>query len=249
MTPGWKYLGDCYDSEPFEIEGINIWDHPWTTEPGKVEFQDRIWGQDRSFDIVSITADGKTIRFAAGEFSANAWGFLIPEQGALVESTPSPKPQKRKLWIPIFLLIGLAFWIGGGIVTYNAAKTSRWPSVMGTIIAGPSYSERPSGKSSRAWDVSIYYFYIVDGKTYEGSRISIPERSYTTIEEAKSVNEVHNNNPAIKVYYNPSNPKEAVLRPGVMGEYVVAILFGGGLFFVPAFIVLMRNKKVNRQND
>lgn len=75
----WNYIGWSFDSDTFEIEGIDVWQHDWQRANGEVaEVTDPAYGQGFSFVVYQIEHAGIRIRFAAGEFSNNVWGFYVP---------------------------------------------------------------------------------------------------------------------------------------------------------------------------
>jgi len=95
----WKFVTSFTDGEHFEFApGHNIWDYKWTPvlrdpppAPTGDEWKDCIakyeiatvtdplYGSARQFRVYEIALDGRTIRFAASEFSNNVWGYYIPE--------------------------------------------------------------------------------------------------------------------------------------------------------------------------
>jgi hypothetical protein len=76
-TIEWRYCGHCVDGQRFLIEGVDVSDRQWrrTTEP-IVEVEDPHSHQPHSFNVWELEADGRRIRFAAGEFSNCVWGFF-----------------------------------------------------------------------------------------------------------------------------------------------------------------------------
>src|SRR5215471_19544641 len=61
-------------------EGLNVWDHEWKGVPWprlELPHPSYPW-QRHSMSVYEITANGKCVRFAAGELSANVYGFYIP---------------------------------------------------------------------------------------------------------------------------------------------------------------------------
>ena len=75
----WKFIGVCPDSQRFEIESVNVWDHKWIRQPGQTaQVKDPLYNQDFHFAVYTISALNKAIIFAAGEFSNCMWGFYVP---------------------------------------------------------------------------------------------------------------------------------------------------------------------------
>ncbi|MFN3152876.1 hypothetical protein [Bremerella sp.] len=80
MPQRWVFLSAGPEGAPLELDGIRIWQHQWQrVAEHHVEVIDPQYGQTHKFDIYEIHCDGKTIRFAAGEFSASVWGFYIAQ--------------------------------------------------------------------------------------------------------------------------------------------------------------------------
>lgn len=79
-TENWKFIGSCLDGQPFEIGGLNVWECEWKSMnlPNAMVI-DPQYHHSYEFSIYQIKHDGKTIIFAAGEFSNCFWGFYIPE--------------------------------------------------------------------------------------------------------------------------------------------------------------------------
>ena len=74
----WSYVGRSLDSESFQIDGIDVWKHPWTqVDEPHTGVKDPLYNQDYSFTVFEFEAGSKTVRFAAGEFSNGAWGFYV----------------------------------------------------------------------------------------------------------------------------------------------------------------------------
>lgn len=72
----WGFVGASFDGQEFMLDGVNVWNHKWTHDiPQKAEVIDPHYGQKFQFTIWEIKTEGRTIRFAAGEFSACVWGF------------------------------------------------------------------------------------------------------------------------------------------------------------------------------
>jgi hypothetical protein len=113
--------------------------------------------------------------------------------------------------------------------------SSDWPSVSGTVDSAEI--ERPDS----SWRVNIKYHFDVGGKRIESDRYELGEKPFISGASVSSLgNEmiaqaVHRGCPsgqAVRVFYNPHNPSEAVLSPGLNGAGVVIALFLLGLYLV-----------------
>jgi hypothetical protein len=72
----WVFVGHCFDGETFEIEGLDVWKHSWVSTDQHASVSDPLWNQAFLFPVYAMSGGGKTIKFAAGEFSNNVWGFF-----------------------------------------------------------------------------------------------------------------------------------------------------------------------------
>jgi hypothetical protein len=77
----WKAIGVVAEGQSIHVGGINIWDHRWARKsdvPVKLPHPAHPHQQHRMF-IYEVNAGGKRVTFAAGELSANVWGFYVPD--------------------------------------------------------------------------------------------------------------------------------------------------------------------------
>ncbi len=57
--------------------GVNIFDYKWSDTKEKVNVADPIYKQNYLFNIYTVCINGKTHKFAAGEYSNCVWGFYL----------------------------------------------------------------------------------------------------------------------------------------------------------------------------
>ena len=70
----WTFKGTSIDSQPFFINGLNIWDHSWLNTGLYVKVKDPLYGKEFQFLVYEIHWEGKVVRFATGEFSNTVFG-------------------------------------------------------------------------------------------------------------------------------------------------------------------------------
>ena len=76
----WGHAGSCVEGQPFEIDGVNVWIHEWHPIPGDfAKWREPLYGQECRFEVYEIRLPTKTIRFSAGEYSANVYLFALPK--------------------------------------------------------------------------------------------------------------------------------------------------------------------------
>jgi hypothetical protein len=164
---------------------------------------------------------------------------------ALVKKKQQRFAQKKsnlKLWIP-FVAIGIALMglcYHGADNIYRAFKSRQWPSAQGEVIHSKLEREygsyRSSAPSRRA---RIIYRYQVDDRAYRSDQVFWGAESfYYAAREPKELLRRYPVGKAVSVFYNPGNPKEAVLERktrifyyGLFG-FCTVILFFQAYFLV-----------------
>lgn len=76
----WKEIGVVAEGERIDIGGVNPWNHKWK-ETGQTPIQlphPSYASQMHTMRVYEIETAGRAILFAAGELSANVWGFYVP---------------------------------------------------------------------------------------------------------------------------------------------------------------------------
>jgi hypothetical protein len=156
---------------------------------------------------------------------------------------------KSRYVYPILLL---TCWTGlVGVGTYALLQTTlrqhfalKFPSVHGLVVR----SEVGQGAVSRR-GVEIEYNYAVDGKNYTGHRFRYDDHN-VALEWNAAVDE-HPRWSFVTVYYNPANPGDSLLKPGVDGSDLLLLLFALPLNVVSfllwsTLITRMRERSASR---
>jgi len=141
----------------------------------------------------------------------------------------------------LFAVVGVLAAIGGVAIAVYGIKvlgeikqTSAWPSCAGVVVASGttvhvhSDMERPHDET-RMYEPSIRYEYEVAGRKYTADRITYGKVARTggwaaTMLARYPVGE------EVTVYYDPRDPKSAVLRPGDTAG--IGILFSAAAMFI-----------------
>lgn len=163
---------------------------------------------------------------------------------------------KKKL---TFLLFATVFWCGitgvfvcvavGSIIKHEIAKR-RFATTTGVIIA----SKMDSHKSdhSTTYSANIRYRYIVAANTYVGTQYAYGMASTSEQDYISGILANHPVGKEVPVYYDPTNPSEAILRLNVPSFHYFLLLFLQpfllvGLGMICWCIVLPLNHKTLRQ--
>jgi hypothetical protein len=104
-------------------------------------------------------------------------------------------------------------------------RARNFPTTTGQVLES-KVSSRSGGRGSRTYDLNIRYRYVVDDKIFESGRYryssSFSSWNARWAEEAVATRRVGSE---IPVFYNPADPRDAVLSPGLGGEDLFLLLF------------------------
>jgi hypothetical protein len=141
----------------------------------------------------------------------------------------------------IFFVIGIFIMRAAIRNRRKAEESTSWPSVQGTITkAWVETQEHEDDEGS----VTITHFpkweyeFNVSGMTYTSQNVSFGGTGGSSRELAAQERlKQYPINSQVQVFFNPSNPEEAVLEPGIQGTMTLIIL-GGGLAFIMLVIIV-----------
>ncbi|MEM6409451.1 MAG: DUF3592 domain-containing protein [Pseudomonadota bacterium] len=134
-------------------------------------------------------------------------------------------------------------WLGlGQMMLSNESKS--WPSVTGTIVSA-GFETRGTGQTYGR-TAFVQYRYTVDNKQYFGDLIAFgPTPNFNvdgTVELARNraIKELATRigGSDVTVYYDPEDPKIAVLLPGGTWHFIL-YLFGSTLMLAFAFMLFL----------
>jgi hypothetical protein len=112
----------------------------------------------------------------------------------------------------VLLIIGV--WsVVPWLLKYRRAKqTEAWPHVPGCIVKSAIQREQASSWVEDSGEIETYlvrYAYVVDGASLESDTVSIQGRH-----KPAEITQKYPIRATVEVFYNPNNPKHAVLEPG-----------------------------------
>lgn len=126
--------------------------------------------------------------------------------------------QGRKRWFStaqILFVIGAGLFLYGANTLATAWRSPSWPIADGKIFHS-STRVAPGGHRAQLW-----YEYHVNGTRYVAENFRVGGNTSPFEDVAKGAAARYPNGRAVKVYYNPNYPSEAVLDPGVWyGNFV-----------------------------
>jgi uncharacterized protein DUF3592 len=163
-----------------------------------------------------------------------------------------PTNQPMPTWVRIFLFraLPLACWIGGALLLYFglrnllwARESTSWPTAKGTIVSSDVHEDREwdnnTGRERKSYGAQVHYTYVVDGKTIEGTRVAFGDYASENSEHAQGIVDRYPRGKDVTVYYQPEDPSEGLLEPGLLAQAWVLPGLGLGVLIFGGFLVLM----------
>ncbi len=142
--------------------------------------------------------------------------------------------------VTIFLLFNtIIFLLACVYLVRKGYKSKHWPSVEGTVIESRVYYS--NGESAH-----MTYSYVVNGRKYTGNNITVESIFWYTTRSAGRIASRSKKGDRIKVYYNPENPGDSVLKVGVCPETYIGLVLGI-IFLLVEIEMIKRSKKGKTQ--
>ncbi len=118
------------------------------------------------------------------------------------------------------LIIGIGFVIFGTFLLRHAVhkyrkalESQNWPTVQGILVKVHLWGKRLVNSEMQAANkLAVEYEYTVQENKYTGISVTFYTLMYP---ETFNFAEDHPENSSVDVFYNPSNPSESVLIPGL----------------------------------
>ena len=121
-----------------------------------------------------------------------------------------------------FVLVGVATSVFFIYRIFQGVTSSQWPFVFGelesTDLKEVIYEGRDSDGTvdlASARVVNFRYSYSVSDRKYDGSRVTYSDGINKTSRALRKLQKKYQGKSLIQVYYNPENPDESVLVPGL----------------------------------
>ena len=143
----------------------------------------------------------------------------------------------------IMAIIGLALTFLSITKIKKATEAKSWPVTTGTVTS----SELKGGTK---YYPSVTYTYTVDSVVYNSNSISNINFSTKNRSVVEEFLKKYSLGSEIKVFYNDSEPSDALLEPGINTGNIVLLAFGIGLLAIFIFSVIFFKldlKKVPKQ--
>lgn len=148
--------------------------------------------------------------------------------------------------ILIILFFGLNFSVVGGLVAFllgkpildNAKASTTWPTVPGVIEHSEVVSKRDSDGDS-SYSAEVVYQYVVNDEQYTDDTVGFgaDNMSHSSRGPAHAIINQYPVGQEVEVAYEPDNPANAVLEPGVTWKSYVP--YGIGLMLLGIGVLML----------
>ncbi|MEZ4733989.1 MAG: DUF3592 domain-containing protein [Caldilineaceae bacterium] len=164
--------------------------------------------------------------------------------------TVKTKAQNTESLFRWLRLLPLLFVVVGGVSLFlgvrqitRANASQSWPAVTGVVTVSELGKHLGNDRNdATTYSADISYDYRVNDRDYINGAVTFGSVSSSEPSSARRVLQRYPVGHAVTVYYNPVNPGEAVLEPGVHGGAWFLPLVGSIFLVVGAifFVLLLR---------
>jgi hypothetical protein len=133
---------------------------------------------------------------------------------------------KNFAWI--FVAIGLWFLVKFALNMGKANRAMNWPTVEGRVTESLVSTHRSrrsdSGARTNLYGALVRYSYMVKGVEYSGERVTFADTHNSDRSKAEAILARYAIGAAVRVYYNPEDPQNALLEPGISNQSFLPLL-------------------------
>ncbi len=158
--------------------------------------------------------------------------ILLPKKEIDLNTT------RGRLFSSLFAFVGVIIFIFGVYDYKNAQASKDWPFVEGKIVSSAVYKSYSNKKYM--YEAKISFTYYLNNTPHTGNKVSFNDYKASYSSRAEDVVSRYPQGSVVRVYYNPQNPNESVLEPGLgFGSFfivIVGVIFafiGTTLLFFP----------------
>jgi len=132
-------------------------------------------------------------------------------------------------WLTLLIsALGLIALLLGSYQIIVANRSLAWPSTLGKVAR--AYVAPYGGNARGYYRTVVTYTYEVGGRIYQSHQLAIVESYTNQLNEAQAMVSHFSSGSTVTVYYNPDDPSNAVLMPGLHGTIwskYATMLIGG----------------------
>ncbi len=142
-------------------------------------------------------------------------------------TTVGAMPSWLRLLPLLFVIMGVVILLFGIRQMRQASASQSWPAVSGVITVSALGKHMGNERhDSPTYSADIRYDYMVDDASYVNGAVQFGQVNSSDPSGARAVLKRYAVGQAVEVYYNPANPAQAVLEPGLQGSTWFLPIFG-----------------------
>ena len=124
-----------------------------------------------------------------------------------------------------------------GMRSVNAARASRaWPSVRGKVTS--SQLMRGGSRSRPFYSAHVAYTFDVNGQSYSGDKVSFGNPRSNSSGKQQAIVDRYREGQEVEVFYNPAQPREAVLERRTSSSNTLFLILGPFLLILAMFVAV-----------
>ncbi len=144
-----------------------------------------------------------------------------------------------------FLLLGLSCVVIGTWKATIGLKAKSWPKAVGRIIISKAEPLRANQKIRIAAScISLDYIYLVGDKIYDGHNLDSGWSCFSSPKRVKEILKKYPTGKKVYVYYNPNNPSQSLLEPGL--NWSIYFLWGIGIVTISTSLPMLKQKRYKK---
>jgi hypothetical protein len=132
----------------------------------------------------------------------------------------------------VFLVFFTLLWSTGvlffdGLMAHGIFKQfeSRRYLVAEGKVTHSEVKSHHSSKGGTTYEAVINYRFEAGGQTFTGTRLRYGAGSSSNSTSARNLVDTHPEGAMVQVFYNPDNPQDSLLLPGIIGSDFILVLF------------------------
>ena len=145
----------------------------------------------------------------------------------------------------LLVFVGALVFLGYMARVYSQAEAVRqWPTAQGEILK--TWVSVRSDSEDDEYVPEVRYRYTVEGQTYTGDRLRAAPVSAGSRNGAERMLAAYPQGAVVRVYYNPQNPAESVLEPGVARSFWFFLAGGVAWVFVGLYVTFQAVREASQ---
>ncbi len=137
----------------------------------------------------------------------------------------------------VFCLVAVAALTFGAKTVFEAQAMQDWPTCPGVIIKSETRWQRGTDGGSSTLIADVQYRYEVEGRSYQGDRISLGQYGSNDPAHARDQAGQYPLGSLVDVHYDPDDPQRSFLETGWHWLNAIALVVGTVAMIAGIFLI------------